>query len=171
MTQIVLEERVEREHLVDWGAVFWAGLLAGGLFFLLNVIFVSADHNPWLMLRYNASLLLGSEVVPTVQSPPQAELRVLLFGLLIHFALSFLFAAIIAFVLHRWGLWTGIIGGALLGIALYAINIYTFTYFFPWYYYLAGVPFLVNHALFGLFAGGIYETLEALSVVPMPEER
>ncbi|MFN8449032.1 MAG: hypothetical protein U0521_10670 [Anaerolineae bacterium] len=43
-------------------------------------------------------------------------------GVIVHYVLSFVFTLIITIVIHRWGLVVGIVGGALLGLALYGIN-------------------------------------------------
>jgi hypothetical protein len=53
-----------------------------------------------------------------------------------------------------------VLGGALFGLALYLINFFTFTTFFPWFYPARNWPFAAVHILFGAVAGGIYELLE-----------
>jgi hypothetical protein len=81
-------------------------------------------------------------------------------AIIVHFALSIIYALVLAFIVHRWGLLVGIVGGALFGLALYLINFFTFTYFFEWFYPARAWPFSVVHILFGAVAGGIYELLE-----------
>jgi hypothetical protein len=81
-------------------------------------------------------------------------------GTIIHLFLSVFYAIILAFIIHRWGLVVGVIGGALFGFALYLINTYTFTAFYPWFYPIRSWIALVGHVFFGAAAGGIYELLE-----------
>jgi hypothetical protein len=54
----------------------------------------------------------------------------------------------------------GIIGGAFFGLAIYLINYYTFSYFYPWFYPLRSWIALAGHLFFGAVAGGLYETFE-----------
>jgi hypothetical protein len=81
-------------------------------------------------------------------------------GALVHMALSLVYALVLAFIIHRWGLIVGIVGGALFGLAIYIINYYTFTYLFPWFFPLRSWLVLATHVFFGATAGGIYEALE-----------
>src|SRR6185369_1281603 len=81
-------------------------------------------------------------------------------ALLIHLPLSIAFACVIAFVLHRWGLLVGIVGGALLGLALYWINFGTVFNLVPWFAPMKGWETMLAHVVFGAVAGGTYELLE-----------
>ena len=81
-------------------------------------------------------------------------------GVLVHMVLSLFYALLLAFIIHRWGLVVGIVGGALFGLAVYIINYYTFTYLFPWFFPLRSWLVLATHVFFGAVAGGIYEALE-----------
>jgi uncharacterized membrane protein YagU involved in acid resistance len=84
----------------------------------------------------------------------------LIVGIIVHYVLSLLFALLIAIVIHRWGLWVGIIGGAIMGLAIYAIDFYTMTAFFPWFFAINNVILLVGHVVYGAVTGGIYETFD-----------
>lgn len=152
-------------QLVDWRAAFRAGLLAGALFLAVNFLVMPLviGGNVWVMVRLFASLLLGDGIL----APPATfDLTALSVALVTHFALSVLYAMIIAYIIHRGGLIMGIIGGALLGLALYSINFYTLTYFFPWFFVIHNAVSVVAHLLFGALAGGIYEALEVEIFVP-----
>lgn len=61
---------------------------------------------------------------------------------------------------------SGLVVGGLLGLALYAINYYTFTRFFPWFFPVRNWTDVVSHILFGALAGGVYEALEVKRFVP-----
>lgn len=160
----------QMKQLVDWGAALWAGIIAGLIFLISNIIIFGL--NPWFILRYLAYPILGEQVLPpTVWMPSSAsaDLTVLAVGLTLHFTLSILFAMLIAFILHRWGLLIGVMGGALLGLALYCINFYTLTFFFPKFWELHGLNMMITHILFGALAGGIYELREVEKFVPVEE--
>jgi hypothetical protein len=146
-------------QIMDWRAAIWAGLIAGVIFLLLELALPSLliGSSPWVALRYTASMVLGEAVLPP---PAGFDLSVVLVGLLLHFALSLLYACVLAFIVHRGGLLTGIIGGALFGLAIFAINYYTFTLLFPWFFSLRSWIVVAAHVLFGAIAGGLYEALE-----------
>jgi len=48
----------------------------------------------------------------------------------------------------------------LFGLALYAINYYTFTLFFPWFFPMRSWLVVLSHIVFGATAGGVYEAFE-----------
>lgn len=145
---------------VDWGAAVWAGFLAGVVSFLLYLFFVPAvvgAGNAWVIVRLMGSVLLGAEVL----APPATFDGAALFSALVfHFAISMAMAIVIAFVLHRWGLLTGIFGGAVFGLFFFAINYYTLSYFFPYFFAMAHWSVVLVHVIFGALAGGIYELCE-----------
>ena len=153
-------------QLVDWSAAMWSGLIAGTIFLLLN-LFLSPVGNVWVMVRLFASILLGDSIL----APPATfDVAALLAAISVHFLLSILYALLIAYIIHRGGLISGIIGGALLGLALYSINFYTLTLLYPWFFAMRSGLFIITHALFGALVGGIYEALEVEVFVPAEEE-
>ncbi len=111
----------------------------------------------WIIIRLFSSIVLGEGIL----APPATfNFSALLISIIINIFLSVSFALLIAFVLHKGELLTGIVGGALFGLAIYFVNFYSLSFFFPWFFALSSLPFVVTHILFGAFAGGIYELLE-----------
>ena len=145
---------------LDWGAAIWAGFVAGTVSFLLYLFFVPAAvgaGNAWVIIRLMASVPLG----PDVLAPPATfSAAALIAALVFHFALAVVMASVIAYVLHRWGMLTGILGGAVFGLVFFAINYYTLSYFFPYLFAMAHWSVLLVHMIFGAVAGGIYELCE-----------
>ena len=117
---------------MTWRAVLIAGFVAGTAFLLVNAVFmpIMLQLDTTLLLRYMASLLLGSDVLIGVQDTAV----VLGAALLVHYTLSILSTLLISIVIHRWGLLIGIIGGAGLGLCIYLVNLYTFTLIFDWFF-------------------------------------
>ncbi|MDX2076182.1 MAG: hypothetical protein SFZ02_07110 [bacterium] len=138
---------------VTWRAVLLAGIV-GGIVFLLVQMLIPPAISPSLLFRYIGSLAMGSDVLTNGNS------SAVVVGIVIHFSLSLVFALIITIVVHRWGLLVGIIGGAILGLALYGINLYTLTRVFPWFFAINTTSLLLSHVLFGAVAGGIYELFD-----------
>jgi hypothetical protein len=140
--------------------VIIAGFAAGTVFLIVNALLMPLllRVNWPVLLRYMASLVRGPSALNTT------DVGTLALGLLVHYAVSLLFALIVAVVVHRWGLWVGIFGGAVLGLALYGINFYGLTLAYPWFFAINGPLQLASHVLFGAVAGGIYETFDYYDV-------
>lgn len=141
---------------MTWRAIPIAGFAAGTVFLLTNLMLTPLvlKVDPMLILRYFGSLVLGSDVVTEV------SVNAAVMGVIVNYVLAMIFTLVIAVVVHRWGLGVGIIGGAILGLAIYGINMYTFTTFFEWFFAIHSTVFLISHILFGAVAGGVYELLD-----------
>ncbi|MEM6282534.1 MAG: hypothetical protein AAF787_10110 [Chloroflexota bacterium] len=141
---------------VEWKAIPIAGLAGGTAYLLLMLALlpVTSGAQPVLMLRYFASLVMGQEVIT------QESAASLVVGILVHYVLSIFFALVIAIVVHRWGMLVGIVGGAVLGLSFYGINLYTMTLIFPWFFAMHGVLLAAAHVLYGAVAGGVYEIFD-----------
>lgn len=152
-------------QVMDWRAALWAGIIAGAVFLIAQMVLLSllAGGSPWVVPRRIAAIVLGEAVL----SPPAFSLSIVLVALLVHFFLSVVYALILAFIIHRWGMIVGIVGGALFGLALYVINFYTFSILFPWFFPVRSWIDVFTHMLFGAVAGGVYEALEVEEFVPV----
>jgi hypothetical protein len=156
--------KVKIRQVVDWRAAIWAGLISGVVFLIINMLLTKFFvGSPWVSVRLVASIIMGGRALPP---PASFDLDIFLTALAVHIPLSIAFASIIAVILHRWGLLVGIVGGAIFGLALYAINFYTLTFFFPWFFPMRSWILAVSHLIFGACAGGIYEGLEVEKFVP-----
>lgn len=159
--------RIQLKQVVDWSAAAWAGVAAGVVFLLVSMVLTSVYvGSPWVMTRLIASIVMGEAVLPP---PATFDLGILGAALAVHLAFSIAFAGLIAYVLHRWGLLVGILGGAAFGLALYFINFYTFSAFFPWFFPMRSWIMAASHVIYGALAGGIYEALETEEFVPVIE--
>ncbi len=158
--------RIAVRQVVDWSAAAWAGLISGLIYLVMTTTLSSLfEIEGNLILRMTAAILLGGDRI--LEDPTIATLAI---SLLIHFSLSLIYAGVIAFVIHRWGFLVGLLGGGLLGVALYGINFYAFTAQFPWFSALRGWPMAAAHFIFGAAAGAIYEILEVEEFVPVVGE-
>lgn len=139
-------------------AVLIAGLAAGTAFLVTNLVLlpIFANVDATLSLRYIAALVLGEGVLTQTENTTLIAVA----GVIVHYLLSLVFTLVVAVVVHRWGLLVGIIGGAVMGLALYGINLYTMTTFFTWFFALNSTVLLLSHILFGAVAGGVYELFD-----------
>jgi hypothetical protein len=154
-----MSQSIRLNQVVEWHLAVFAGLAAGTVFLLSSILYVTLVKglSPWVVLQYMASIVMGESVLPP---PSDFSVVIVLVGLLVNYLLAITFAVILAFIIHRWGLLVGVIGGALFGAAIYVINLYTFTLIYPWFFALHGVPFFLLTVLFGAVAGGVYELLD-----------
>lgn len=164
MTHHVEAESMEttsehRHQVMDWRAAFAAGLVSGAttLIVLLIGYPLITGGTPWNVLRYMASIVLGNAILPP---PTTFNALALVTGVVVHLALSVFYAIVLALIIHRWGIIVGVLGGALFGLALFLINMFTFTNIFDWFYPLQSWSFLLLHVFFGALAGGLYELWE-----------
>jgi hypothetical protein len=143
---------------MDWRAAVIAGLTAGLVFLVASILVAMLvfGTTPWAVFRYLASLVMGQGVL----TPAGFDAGIVITGLIVNFVLSIIYAVILAFIIHRWGLIVGIVGGALFGAALYLINMYALSMFFPWIFAIASTAVLVLNILWGAVAGGVYELLD-----------
>lgn len=155
----------QMRQVVDWEAALWAGVISGILMLMLTMLLGWITlGSPWLYVRLAASIVMGESALPP---PAGFELNVFLVGLVVHMLLSIFYGCFIAVVIFRWGLLVGFLGGAVLGLAIYVINFFAVSYFFPWFYPLHSWIFLLSTVLFGALAGGIYELLEDEEFLPV----
>lgn len=146
-------------QIMDWRLAVIAGICGGTVFLLLTLFFAAFSWHisGWAVLRYIASILLGAQVLP----PPDGfDFVVLVAALLVNYALAIFYAIVLAFIIHRWGFLVGLIGGALFGAAIYFINLYTLTLFYPWFFTLNSTALLISHIAFGAVTGGVYELFD-----------
>jgi len=150
---------LQMRKIIDWRAAFIAGLVAGTVFLLVNLLVVPAvmDGRFWISVRLVASILLGRDVLAP---PATAHAGALVAAVAVHYVLALAMAAVIAYVVHRGGLIGGILVGALLGLSFYFIDYYTLSYFFPQFFAMKHWSVVASHVLFGALAGGVYELLE-----------
>ena len=155
-------------QIMDTRAALWAGIISGAFFLIASMALTWwAIGSPWVITRLVASLILGPGALPP---PATFTVGTALVALTVHFALSIAYAMLIAYILHRWGMVAGIIGGALLGLAIFAVNFYTVSYLVPWFYPMRSWMLVASHALFGAMAGGLYEAMEVERFVPASDQ-
>ena len=148
----------QMRQLVDWRAATRAGLLCGILVFILSLILSAILlTSPWFYARLVASLVLGSKVL---LEPTSFNLGVMCLGLLVHMIGALLISYLIAIIVHQYGILISLVGGAVIGLAVYGISFFALTRFFPWLVPFRSWIFLVEFVFYGALAGGVYEMLE-----------
>jgi hypothetical protein len=103
--------------------------------------------------RLAAAIVLGRDVLP----PPAAfDGYVIGVASCVHGVLSIAYAFVLAVGIARLSARTAIAAGALFGAALYAINMYGFTWVFPWFAVTRDAITAIAHVAFGITASATY---------------
>lgn len=143
----------------NWSAVILAGIIAGIVFALwemiLNPLFLG--NRPWAPVRMIAGIAMGQSVVPP---PDTFALLPILVGVLVHLALSIIYAIVLAYIIQRMSLGTSLVAGAIYGLVLYYLNFYLIANIaFGWFKGGQNWFTLIGHALFGLVLAWAYKGL------------
>ncbi|HEV8599015.1 MAG TPA: hypothetical protein VGQ69_06615 [Gemmatimonadales bacterium] len=139
----------------DWRGAVSAGLIAGLVFMMLEMIMVPLfmGGSPWGPPRMIAAILLGKQMLPP---PDTFDAGILAAALLVHFSLSILYAVILAVLLAGRRRGAAIWIGAAFGLVLYLVNFYVFTALFPWFAMARNWVSVFSHVMFGLVSGWAY---------------
>lgn len=130
------------------------GLAAAVVSTLVQVLLWAAftDALPdilWRDARLTAALLLGPRVLPPPATPDWPVMAV---ATAIHFGLSLVYGLLFCTIARRLGGRHPNATGALLGVALYLVNLHGFTWIFPWFDAARGWITLAAHIAFGATA-------------------
>lgn len=149
---------------LDWKAAIWAGIIAGIVFMMLEMLLVQffEPMSMWAPPRMMAAMFMGRQVLPP---PDTFDAVILMVAMLIHFPLAIIYAFILGWIVSRWqlALVGAIIAGTVFGLLIYVVNFYGLTAVFPWFADARGWIAIFSHVMFGLVLGAVYQTLERRS--------
>jgi hypothetical protein len=113
--------------------------------------------SPWPLLsrdaRLTAAIVTGRKVL---LSSGAFDPAVWLVAAFIHFMLSIIYAAIVAYPASRFGIAASMAIGTAAGVMIYIVNLYGFTAIFPWFVQSRSGITLLAHAVFGATLAGTY---------------
>jgi hypothetical protein len=143
---------------LDWQAALWAGLIAGAIFMMMEMVLVATvgGGSAWGPPRMIAAILMGQEVLPP---PATFDLGIFATAMAIHFALSVIYALVLAWIVSRWHLSTGLAlaAGAVFGVVIYLVNFYPVaSALFPWFAMARNWITILSHVVFGISAAWVY---------------
>lgn len=138
-----------------------AGLIAGIIFLIMEMLLVPLflDGSPWEPPRMIAALVLN----PTQVLPPPADFEIGVIGtaVIVHLALSVLYALPFALIAVRISSDTALILiGAFYGLLLYVLNFYLLTYAFPWFEEARNWVTILSHLTFGVVLAVLTKKME-----------
>ena len=147
----------------DWLAAVLAGVTAGAVFLLLGILLMAlvTGASPLDPPRMIAAIILGRGVL---QSSETFSVGIVIAAFVVHFALAIILALILSLIMASFSLdssvgMASLVGGAF-GLAVYAINFYGMTRFFPWFAEARNWASALAHIVFGTVAAVMYMRLE-----------
>jgi hypothetical protein len=151
----------------DWRATVWAGVIAGILATLIQVLLWLAftDDFPGILFRdarLTAALVTGSSAASSQSATFDAG--IMLVATVVHFALSIAYAALLVPFTVRLGNLSALLAGAAFGITLYFLNLYGLTVIFPWFVQARSWIAAIAHVVFGVTIISVYRCLDIRNV-------
>jgi hypothetical protein len=146
--------------MIQWRSAALAGIAAGivATAAQLALWWAASDPLPAILFRdarLTAAIVMGRAVLPP---PPTFDGSVMLIATLIHFALSIVYGLALSIFVSRVPMRPALLLGAAFGLCLYAINMYGFTWIFPWFEATRDGVTAATHVIFGLVAAAVYKT-------------
>lgn len=143
-----------RESMLSGRAVLWSGLVAGVLadLLLMTLMPLAYGTDPSGLVRMIGAIALGPEALRGGQ-----DAGILVAALVVHFGLSFGYAALLGLAVHHVEKPTAWFLGGVFGFSLYFVNLYGFSFWFPWFTLLRNEVSFFTHVLFGLSLAAVYK--------------
>ena len=145
-----------------WRRATLAGTTAGivATFFQIALWWLASEPLPTLLFRdarLTAAIVMGPRALPP---PASFDAPIMLVATLVHFALSIAYGLMLSAMLSRPSMRLSLLrylfAGTAFGLALYAINMYGFTLFFPWFALVRDWITAATHAVFGVVVAIVY---------------
>lgn len=157
MAYVHMLSDIETGRTPHWMAAAYAGLIAGLVFLILEMVLVTlAGDSLWGPVRMIGAIALGQDVLPP---PATFAFSVFIMALVVHFILAVVYSLILSVIIFRLEEWIGLLAGAAFGLLLYWINFYGFTEIFPWFADARGGISIFAHLVFGVVTAWSYKEL------------
>jgi hypothetical protein len=145
---------------IHWRSAVLAGIAAGVVATLVQIaLWWAASELLSAMLfrdaRLTAAILIGPRVLPP---PATFDWSIMLVATLVHFSLSIVYGLTLSVFISRLSTPLSLLAGAVFGLFLYALNMYGFTFLYPWFAAARNWITATTHVVFGLVIVAIYKT-------------
>lgn len=143
-----------------WRSAALAGIAAGVVATLLQIALWWAASEPVSAMlfrdaRFAAAIVIGRQVLPP---PATFDWSIMLVATLVHFSLSIAYGLTLSVFISRLSTPLSLLAGAVFGLFLYAINMYGFTFVYPWFAAARDWITATTHVVFGLVIVATYKT-------------
>jgi hypothetical protein len=145
---------------IHWRSAALAGIAAGVVATLVQIglWWAASEPLPAMLFRdarLTAAIGIGRQALPP---PATFDWSIMLVATLVHFSLSIAYGLTLSVFISRLSAPWSLLAGAVFGLFLYAINMYGFTFLFPWFATARGWITAATHVVFGLIIVAIYKT-------------
>lgn len=131
----------------SWRVATLAGLIAGLVFLVvITSLMPLVGGTVWTAPRMMAGIAMGPDVLPP---PATFDLGIVVVGMIVHFVLSMLFAAVAGLLVRGQTVFVAVLIGTGFGLLLYLFNYFVFTGFFPWFAEIRNWVSVLAHLAFG----------------------
>lgn len=161
MANMAVESR-PNTRAIDWSAAVWAGVIAGIVFMMMEMLLMPLfgfAPNMWAPPRMIAAIGLGRDVLPMPEGPPpNFGMTVMLVAMMIHFATSIMFGIVVAFLIRNLATGAAIVVAITAALLLYGFVFYIMTAG-PWPWFAMGRNWvnIMTHIVFGAIVGWWYK--------------
>lgn len=156
----MIQQTATTPERVAWKAAIGAGLIAGVVFMMMEMILVAVTGgSPWGPPRMMAAMVMGEAVLPP---PATFNVMIMMVAMIVHFILSIVLAVVFAWVLSLWRLSGGaaLALGAAFGLLVYLVNFYPVAaILFPWFAMARNWIQISSHIVFGAVLAWAYLAL------------
>ena len=144
---------------IHWCSAMLAGIAAGVVATLVQIAlwWAASDPLPAILFRdarLTAAIVIGRQALPP---PATFDWSIMLVATLVHFSLSIAYGLTLSVFISRLSTSLSLIAGATFGLFLYAINMYGFTFVFPWFAAARDWITAATHVVFGVVAAVVYK--------------
>lgn len=142
---------------VDFGRAVKAGLVAGLVFLILEMVLVGTvgGGSPWGPPRMIGAMVLGEGVLPP---PATFDLTVVLVAMAVHFILSIILAVIFGLLIGGRAFETPVLLllGGVFGLVVYFVNFYGMTAVWPWFEMARNWISIFAHIVYGVVLAWVF---------------
>ena len=149
--------RGTQARTIDWSAAVWAGVIAGIVFVVLEMIMApmfTGAPSVWAPPRMIAAIGMGKDVLPP---PASFDFGVVMVAMMIHFATSILFAIVTTFLIRNLGTGAAVLVAIVMALLLYVFVFYVMTPIWPWFSNARNWVSIFAHIVFGTIVGWWYK--------------
>ncbi|MPW23016.1 hypothetical protein GCT13_41130 [Paraburkholderia sp. CNPSo 3157] len=150
-------------RMPDWRAAVWAGMIAGAVFLVLGAFLMAVvtEQDPRVPPHMIAAIILGRGALQSMDAFP---VGIVVAALAVHFGLAILLAVILSLIIASFNLDSSLpmasLVGVVFGLAIYLVNFYGMTRFFPWFSDARNWANGLAHIVFGVVAADAYMRVE-----------
>ena len=145
---------------IHWRSAPLAGIAAGIIATAVQIALWWAASEPLPAIlfrdaRLTAAIVMGRQVLPP---PATFDWSIMVVATFVHFALSIAYGLTVSLLISRLSTPRSLLAGAAFGLFLYAINMYGFTFVFPWFAAARDWITAATHGIFGMVVAAVYKT-------------